>query len=104
MVTMIPPANDAGTVPAAQPLGSLRTLVVEDDTLVAVRNFPRVLTYLGLEDDATSAELLDEVSTAPARVFTTADVACGQLLLVDSQFDEDPPSRDSEVVVRPFEP
>ena len=79
-------------------------LVVEDDTLAAVRNFPRVLTHLRLEDDATAAELLDEVSTDPARVFTTADVACGQLLLVDSQFDEDPPSRNSEVVVLPFDP
>jgi hypothetical protein len=37
-------------------------------------------------------------------VFTTGDVAEGRLLLVDSQFDEDPPSPDSEVVALPFRP
>src|SRR5688500_15877581 len=79
-------------------------LVVKGDTLVAVRNFPHLLTYLRLDDDAESARLLDEVPTDPDRVFTTGDISEGRLLLVDSQFDEEPPSRDSEVVARPFRP
>ena len=44
------------------------------------------------------------VDTAASRVFTTGDVIAGRLLLVDSQFDESPPSRNSEVVARPFQP
>jgi sugar lactone lactonase YvrE len=79
-------------------------LVVQGDTLVAIRNLPRLLTYLRLDDDAASGRLLAEVSTDPDRVFTTGDTAGGRLLLVDSQFDEDPPSPDSEVVARPFRP
>jgi sugar lactone lactonase YvrE len=79
-------------------------LVVNGRTLVAVRNFPHLLSYLWLDEDATSARLLAEVPSDPDRVFTTGDVAQGRLLLVDSQFDEDPPSPDSEVVARPFRP
>ena len=71
---------------------------------MAIRNFPHLLTYLRLDDDAESARLLAEVSTDPERVFTTGDTAGRRLLLVDSQFDEDPPSPDSEVVARPFRP
>ena len=78
-------------------------LVVEGDTLVAVRNQAHVLTYLRLATDATSARLLAEVATDPDRLLTTADVVHGRLLLVDSQFDENPPSRNSEVVVLPFD-
>jgi hypothetical protein len=77
---------------------------VRGDTLVAVRNRAHVLAHLELADDATSARLVAEVATDAERVFTTADVVCGRLLLVDSQFDEDPPSQDSEVVVLPFRP
>jgi sugar lactone lactonase YvrE len=77
-------------------------LVVEQRTLVAVRNQPHVLTYLRLARDATSARLFAEVATDPQRIFTTADVVHRRLLLVDSQFDENPASRDSEVVVLPF--
>jgi SMP-30/Gluconolactonase/LRE-like region len=83
-------------------LTSTDGLVVKGDTLVAVRNFPHLLTYLRLDDDADSARLLDEVSTDADRVFTTGDTADGRLLLVDSQFDEEPPSPDSEVVALPF--
>jgi sugar lactone lactonase YvrE len=79
-------------------------LVVRRHTVVAIRNFPHLLTYLRLDDDATSAHLRAEVPTSADRVFTTGDVSHGRLLLVDSQFDENPPSRDSEVVARPFSP
>ena len=98
--TAEPTRIDAGDVD----LTSADGLVVKGHTLVAVRNFPHVLTYLRLDDDATSAELLAEVPTDPDRVFTTGDIAEGHLLLVDSQFDEEPPSPDSEVVTRSFRP
>jgi sugar lactone lactonase YvrE len=98
--TATPTRIDTGDVD----LTSADGLVVQGRTLVAVRNFPHVLTYLRLNRDATSARLIAEVSTDPERVFTTGDIAEGRLLLVDSQFDEDPPSPDSEVVARPFRP
>jgi hypothetical protein len=96
--TGMPTRVDTGSVLLTQPDG----LVVRGDALVAVRNRAHVLTSLRLADDATSAELLAEVGTDAERVFTTADVVRGRLLLVDSQFDEDPPSQDSEVVVLHF--
>ncbi len=98
--TAAPTRIDAGAVDLTRTDG----LVVKGATLVAIRNFPRVLTYLRLDDDASSARLLAEVPTDPDRVFTTGDISEGRLLLVDSQFDEDPPSPDSEVVARPFGP
>jgi sugar lactone lactonase YvrE len=79
-------------------------LVVKGCTLVVVRNRLHLLTYLRLDGDARSARLQTEVPTDPDRVFTTGDVVHGRLLLVDSQFDEMPPSQDSEVVVLPFRP
>jgi sugar lactone lactonase YvrE len=96
--TAAPTRIDTGTVSLTLADG----LVVKGHTLVAVRNRAHVLTYLRLTRDATSAALLAEVVTDPDRVFTTGDVTHGRLLLVDSQFDEDPPSQDSEVVVLPF--
>jgi sugar lactone lactonase YvrE len=74
-------------------------LVVRGRTLIAVRNMPHLLSYLRLDRHATKAEFVEEVATASDRLFTTADIADGRLLLVDSQFDETPPSQDSEVVV-----
>jgi hypothetical protein len=79
-------------------------LVVKGSTLVVVRNMPHLLSYLELTRDASSAELVTEGATDPERLLTTADVVHRRLLLVDSQFDEDPPSQDSEVVVLPFRP
>jgi sugar lactone lactonase YvrE len=79
-------------------------LVVRGCTLVAVRNQPHLLAYLRLAWDASAAEFRTQVATPADRVLTTADVARGKLLLVDSQFDEAPPSQDSEVVVLPFRP
>jgi sugar lactone lactonase YvrE len=100
LATGVPTRIDTGDVDLTFADG----LVVKDDTLVVVRNRAHLLTYLCLEPDATSAALLAEVATDPDRLFTTADVTHGRLLLVDSQFDEDPPSQDSEVVVLPFRP
>jgi SMP-30/Gluconolactonase/LRE-like region len=79
-------------------------LVVKGRTLVVVRNMPHRLGYLRLDRHATRAEFVTEVQTDPARLLTTADVVDGHLLLVDSQFDEEPATQDSEVVVLPFRP
>ncbi|WP_222264219.1 SMP-30/gluconolactonase/LRE family protein [Modestobacter marinus] len=100
LATGTPTRVDTGSVLLTQSDG----LVVRGDTLVAVRNRAHVLARLRLADDAFSAGLLAEVGTDPDRVLTTAAVVRGRLLLVDSQFDEDPPSQDSEVVVLPFDP
>ena len=100
LVTAAPTRIDTGAVALTGADG----LVVKGCTLVAVRGRAHVLTYLRLEPDATSAAPLAEVATDPDRLFTTGDVARRRLLLVDSQFDEDPPSQDSEVVTLPFRP
>lgn len=63
-------------------------LVRKGRQLIVVRNFPRVLTTLKLDRRARSATLVREVATDPNRVFTTAKLARGRLLLVDSHFDE----------------
>jgi sugar lactone lactonase YvrE len=85
-------------------LTSTDGLVIRDHTLVAIRNFPQQLVYLRLNDTASTGQRFATVPTNPNRVFTTGDIVAGRLLLVDSQFDEDPPSRNSEVVARRFAP
>jgi Cu-Zn family superoxide dismutase len=52
-----------------------------------VRNFSQRLTTLALSADDRSARLRSDVATDPTRVFTTAKLARGRLLLVDSKFD-----------------
>ena len=100
LATAAPTLIDTGDVD----LTSADGLVLDGRTLVAVRNRPHVLTYLHLDRHAGSARLLAEVDTDPQRVFTTGTLVRERLLLVDSQFDEAPPSQDSEVVVLPFGP
>jgi len=100
LATAEPTLVDTGDVD----LTSADGLVVQGRMLIAVRNRPHVLTHLRLDRDARSAELVAEVQTDPERVFTTGAVAQWRLLLVDSQFDEDPPSQDSEVVALPLRP
>ena len=63
-------------------------LVLRGHTLQVVRNFDRKITTLGLDANARAARLVDETDTDPTRVFTTAKLARGRLLLVDSHFDE----------------
>jgi sugar lactone lactonase YvrE len=65
-------------------------LVLQGRTLWVVRNFSRVLTTLHLGPKAATARLVSEQPTDPDRVFTTAKLAQGRLLLVDSKFDENP--------------
>ena len=77
-------------------------LVRRGRELLVVRNFSRRLTTLRLGPAARSAVLLADVPTDPDRVFTTAKVARGRLLLVDSHFDEPTPEPPYEVVSLPL--
>ena len=63
-------------------------LVLRGHTLRVVRNFDRLLTTLRLDRSGREARLVTETATDPTRVFTTAKLARGRLLLVDSHFDE----------------
>lgn len=73
-------------------------LVIQGTTLWVVRNADRVLTTLRLAPDASSATLRHIEATDPSRFFTTAKIAHGRLLLVDSKFDEPVASPPYEVV------
>ena len=57
-------------------------------TLRVVRNFDRKIATLRLDPSGRRATLVAEIDTDPTRVFTTAKIARGRLLLVDSHFDE----------------
>lgn len=63
-------------------------LVQSGGALWVVRNFSRVLTTLELSNDGRTAQLVSAIPTDPSRVLTTAKLAQGRLLLVDSKFDE----------------
>jgi hypothetical protein len=63
-------------------------LVLRGRRLLVVRNFSHVLTTLRVDARGTRANLVRERATDPDRVFTTAKLAQGRLLLVDSKFDE----------------
>ena len=73
-------------------------LVRRGRTLLVVRNFSRVLSTLRLNRDGSAARLVAEQPTDPDRVFTTAKLARGRLLLVDSKFDEQVAAPPYEVV------
>jgi sugar lactone lactonase YvrE len=77
-------------------------LVRRGRTLLVVRNFDRVLTTLQLSATGSDARLVDERATDPNRVFTTAKLARGRLLLVDSKFDEQVAAPPYEVVALPL--
>jgi streptogramin lyase len=74
-------------------------LVLRGHRLFAVRNFSQRLTTLALSSDGRSARLRSDVATDPSRVFTTAKLAHGRLLLVDSKFDEPVAAPPYEVVL-----
>ncbi|MFP5282902.1 MAG: SMP-30/gluconolactonase/LRE family protein [Actinomycetes bacterium] len=76
-------------------------LVRHRRTLWVVRNFSRVLTRLHRAADGSAARLGREEATDPDRVFTTAKLAQGRLLLVDSHFDEPVGRPPYEVVALP---
>jgi sugar lactone lactonase YvrE len=63
-------------------------LVLRGRTLWVVRNFAHVLTTMKISHRSSVARLISARMTDPDRVFTTAKIARGRLLLVDSRFDE----------------
>ena len=63
-------------------------LVLRGHTLRVVRNVDRKITTLRLDASGSRARLVAETDTDPTRIFTTAKIARGRLLLVDSHFDE----------------
>ncbi len=77
-------------------------LVRRGHTLLVVRNFVRRLTTLRLSEDGRTARFVREVATDPERVLTTAKIARGRLLLVDSHFDEPVAEPPYEVVSLPL--
>lgn len=83
----------------AAPLVNADGLVLRGDQLLVVRNFSRALTSLVLAEDGSAATLVADRPTATDRVFTTAKIARGRLLLVDSRFDEATATPPYEVVV-----
>ena len=62
-------------------------LVLRGHRLTAVRNFSRRLTTLQLSGRWTSARVVQDRATDPERVLTTAEIARGRLLAVDSEFN-----------------
>jgi sugar lactone lactonase YvrE len=77
-------AVDSGSVDLVNADG----LVQDGRTLWVVRNFSKVLSTLRLTPDGRAARLVAATPTDPDRVLTTAKLAHGRLLLVDSKFDE----------------
>lgn len=89
------------SVVGATGLNNADGLVLQGDSLTVVRNFDHLLTTLRLAADGNSVEPVREEPTAPDRVFTTAKPLRGQMLFVDSNFREEPPTGPFEVVTDP---
>lgn len=66
-------------------------IVLRGHTLWVVQNFARQLSELALDGDWTSGRLVSVTPTPANRTFTTAKIAKGRLLMVDSQFGFAPP-------------
>ncbi|CRK57921.1 Superoxide dismutase [Cu-Zn] precursor [Alloactinosynnema sp. L-07] len=76
-------------------------LVRQGGTLTVVRNFSRMLATLRLSADGRSATLVSQQATDPNRVLTTAKALRGQVLYVDSKFDEPTATPPYEVITNP---
>ncbi|MEO7448199.1 MAG: gluconolaconase [Humibacillus sp.] len=77
-------------------------LVRQGSRLTVVRNFARMLATLDLRADGRAARLVRQQATDPTRVLTTAKALRGQILYVDSKFDEPVASGPYEVVTAPL--
>ena len=66
-------------------------IVVRGHRLWVVQNFTRQISELKLDGDWASGELVSVTPTPANRTFTTAKIARGRLLIVDSQFGFAPP-------------
>ena len=63
-------------------------LVRRGRNLIVVRNFSRMITTVRIDRDAQHTQPVNELATDPDKVFTTAKIAKGRLLIIDSHFDE----------------
>ena len=68
------------------PLVNADGIVLQGHDLYVVQNFSRQITKLRLSGDLSSADVRDVLPTPADRTFTTAKIARGQLLGVDSKF------------------
>lgn len=76
-------------------------IVLRGHTLWVVQNFSRQISELALDGQWASARNVTVTQTSPQRTFTTAKIANGRLLVVDSQFGFAPPfAAENRVVVR----
>ncbi|MEO7851371.1 MAG: hypothetical protein ABIR94_03820, partial [Rubrivivax sp.] len=76
-------------------------IVLRGHTLWVVQNFTRQITELALNGRWDAAGVVSVTPTPANRTFTTATIANGRLLLVDSQFGFAPPfAAENRVVVR----
>ena len=66
-------------------------IVLRGHTLWVVQNFTRQISELKLDGDWSAGKLVSVTPTPPSRTFTTAKIANGRLLMVDSQFGLAPP-------------
>jgi sugar lactone lactonase YvrE len=66
-------------------------IVLRGHTLWVVQNFTRQITQLALDGQWASGQVISVRPTPANRTFTTAKIADGRLLLVDSQFGFAPP-------------
>jgi Cu-Zn family superoxide dismutase len=66
-------------------------IVLRGHTLWVVQNFTRQITQLALDGHWASGQVISVRPTPADRTFTTAKIADGRLLLVDSQFGFAPP-------------
>lgn len=76
-------------------------LVLQGHRLIVVRNFTQVLTTVQLNGPVTAAQFVSQVATPEDKVLTTAKIARGRLLAVDSKFEERPAVPPYEIVVLP---
>ncbi|MDH5539994.1 MAG: hypothetical protein OEY03_11380, partial [Rhizobacter sp.] len=74
-------------------------IVLRGHTLWVVQNFVRQISELALDGDWASGRLVAVTPTAANRTFTTAKIAKGRLLMVDSQFGFAPPFAAQDRVV-----
>jgi hypothetical protein len=77
--------------------------VLRGHRLYVVQNFSRQITKLRLSGNWRYAEVSDVLATPADRTFTTAKIARGQLLLVDSKFGFPPAAAVAEDRVVPID-
>jgi Cu-Zn family superoxide dismutase len=81
------------------PLVNTDGLVLRGDTLYVVQNFTRQISTLALDDHWMTATAVAVTPTPATRTFTTAKLAGGSLLAVDSTFGFAAAPADDRVVV-----